>query len=253
MTLNVNGIRSALSKGLLEYLDIKKPEIVCFQEIKADEKQIPVVEFAMMGYQSFWFPALKKGYSGTGILTRIPSDYVKKGMDIEKYDNEGRFLRVDIGDITVVSVYHPSGSSGDERQAFKMQWLKDFHTYVRELRKERPKLVLSGDYNICHRAIDIHDPVRNKTVSGFLPEERAWMEQFLQDGFTDSFRFVNSQPHQYTWWSFRAGAKQKNMGWRIDYNMVTENMKNNISDSVIDASVNFSDHCPVFLDLRQLK
>lgn len=251
MTLNVNGIRSALSKGLLEYLDSKKPEIVCFQEIKAIEEQIPVIEFAMMGYQSYWFPAQKKGYSGTGILMKRSPDHVRKGMNIEKYDNEGRFLRVDIGDLTVVSVYHPSGSSGDERQAFKMQWLKDFHNYVRELRKERPKLVLSGDYNICHRAIDIHDPVRNKTVSGFLPEERAWMEQFLQDGFTDSFRFVNKEPHQYTWWSFRAGAKQKNLGWRIDYNIVTENLRNIISDSNIDPVVNFSDHCPVFLELSR--
>jgi exodeoxyribonuclease III len=250
MTLNVNGIRSAVSKGLFDYLEMKQPDIVCFQEIKAVVEQIPVIEFAMMGYHSFWFPAQKKGYSGTGILTKLNPDHVRKGMNNEKYDNEGRFLRVDIDDLTVVSVYHPSGSSGDERQAFKMQWLEDFHTYVRELRKERPLLVIAGDYNICHREIDIHDPVRNKTVSGFLPEERKWIDNFFNDGYVDTFRQINKEPHQYTWWSFRAGAKQKNLGWRIDYNVVTDNLKNNITNAYIDNQGSFSDHCPVILELN---
>jgi len=249
MTLNVNGIRSAISKGLLEYLDAEKPDVVCFQEIKALEEQIPVLEFQIRGYESFWFPAQKKGYSGTAILSKATPLKVHRGMDIPKYDYEGRFIRIDYQDLSVVSVYHPSGSSGDERQAFKMQWLADFHEYIRKLRNECPKLVISGDYNICHKAIDIHDPVRNKTVSGFLPEEREWMDQFFNDGFVDTFRHLNKNPDNYTWWSFRANAKQKNLGWRIDYNVITENMKSDISKVWIDPSVNFSDHCPAFLEL----
>lgn len=250
MTLNINGIRSGISKGFFEYLDTKMPDIVCLQEIKATEDQIPQFEFQAMGYQTFWFPAEKKGYSGTAVLTKIQPDRFVKGMNIEKYDREGRFIRIDIGELTIASIYHPSGTSGDERQAFKMQWLEDFHFYVNELKKERPKLILSGDYNICHREIDIHDPVRNKTVSGFLPEEREWMEQFFNNGYIDTFRYVNKEPHHYTWWSFRANSRQKNLGWRIDYNVVTDNLKDNITNAYIDNQVYFSDHCPVILELN---
>jgi exodeoxyribonuclease III len=249
MTFNINGIRSGISKGFLEYLQRLQPDVVCLQEIKAVEEQIPMIEFEAMGYQSCWFPAEKKGYSGTAILTKIQPDRFVKGMNIEKYDREGRFIRIDIGELTIASIYHPSGSSGDERQTFKMQWLEDFHQYVNELKKERPQLILSGDYNICHRAIDIHDPVRNKTVSGFLPEEREWMERFFNDGYIDTFRHVNKEPNQYTWWSFRANARQKNLGWRIDYNVITENLKEQISTAYIDNQVYFSDHCPVFLEI----
>ncbi len=249
LTLNINGIRSGISKGFIEYLQQVSLDVVCLQEIKASEDQIPQFEFEALGYQSSWFSAEKKGYSGTAILSRIEPERFVKGMNIEKYDREGRFLRMDFGELSVVSVYHPSGSSGDERQAFKMQWLDDFHRYVSSLRKERPKLIISGDYNICHRAIDIHDPVRNKTVSGFLPEEREWMEQFFSDGFIDTFRHVNKEPHHYTWWSFRANSRQKNLGWRIDYNVVTENLRQNIQHAYIDKDVYFSDHCPVILEL----
>lgn len=250
VTLNVNGIRSAISKGFLDYLDKTRPDIVCLQEIKASVEQIPEFEFVERGYYCYWFPAQKKGYSGTAILTRFEPDRVVMGMNLEQYDKEGRFIRIDIADLTIASVYHPSGSSGDERQSFKMQWLADFHQFVNVLRKERPKLVLSGDYNICHREIDIHDPVRNQTVSGFLPEERAWMENFFNDGFIDTFRFFNKKPHQYTWWSFRKNAREKNLGWRIDYNVVTDNLKENLVDAYIDDRVYFSDHCPVFLELK---
>jgi exodeoxyribonuclease-3 len=250
ITYNVNGIRAALNKNLAGWITAAAPDILCLQEIKADTDQIPLEVFEKLGYHHFWFPAQKKGYSGVAILSRPKPDDVEAGMGIEAYDNEGRFIRADFGDLSVVSVYHPSGSSGDERQAFKMQWLADFQSYVTELRQKRPKLVLSGDYNICHRPIDIHDPIRNATVSGFLPEEREWMEQFLAQGYTDTFRHLNKDPHHYTWWSYRANARRNNKGWRIDYNMTTENLSNEIAKARILPEAVHSDHCPVLLELN---
>jgi len=250
ITYNVNGIRAALNKNLAGWITAAAPDILCLQEIKADTDQIPLEVFEKLGYHHFWFPAQKKGYSGVAILSKPNPDDVEAGMGIEAYDNEGRFIRADFGDLSVVSVYHPSGSSGDERQAFKMQWLTDFQSYVAELRQKRPKLVLSGDYNICHRPIDIHDPIRNATVSGFLPEEREWMEQFLAQGYTDTFRHLNKDPHHYTWWSYRANARRNNKGWRIDYNITTQNLSNEIAKARILPEAVHSDHCPVLLELK---
>ena len=171
-------------------------------------------------------------------------------MGNPEYDDEGRFLRADFGDLSVVSVYHPSGTSGDERQDFKMKWLDFFRSYVNELRKSRPQLVISGDYNICHEAIDIHDPIRNAKSSGFLPEERQWFTEFLSDGYTDSFRHLVKEPHHYSWWSYRANAKQNNKGWRIDYHIVTENLNEKLKSVSIMPEVNFSDHCPIVIELN---
>ena len=250
ITYNVNGIRAAVGKGLIEWLQQTQPDVLCLQETKAQPEQIPVLEFEAAGYRCYSFSARKKGYSGVAILTRQEPDKVVCGMNLPVYDAEGRFIRADYGDLSVVSVYHPSGTSGDERQAFKMQWLSDFQDYVRALQKERPRLILCGDYNICHRAIDIHDPIRNATHSGFLPEERAWMEQFIQSGYIDTFRhFHPDEPGQYTWWSFRANAREKNLGWRIDYNMATANLKSRLQRSVILSSAMHSDHCPVLLEI----
>jgi len=249
ITYNVNGIRAAVGKGLVEWIESAAPDIVCLQETKAQPEQIPMMEFEMIGYKTYAFSAKKKGYSGVAILTKKEPGHVEYGMGIEKYDDEGRFLRADYGDISVVSVYHPSGSSGDHRQDFKMQWLSDFQNYVQELRKTRPKLIICGDYNICHQPIDIHDPIGNKNSSGFLPEEREWMSGFLDTGFVDSFRLLNHEPHQYTWWSFRANARANNKGWRIDYNMVSENLKDKISRVAILPMAKHSDHCPVVLEM----
>jgi exodeoxyribonuclease-3 len=249
ITYNVNGIRAAVRKGFMEWLEATNPDVVCIQETKAQPDQIPVFELEALGYQTFIHSAVKKGYSGVAILSKKQPDHIETGIGIEKYDNEGRFIRADFGDVSIISVYHPSGSSGDLRQDFKMQWLADFQDYVSELKKTRPQLIICGDYNICHRPIDIHDPVRNAKSSGFLPEEREWMSGFLDSGFIDSFRHLNKEPHQYSWWSYRANARANNKGWRIDYNMVTENLKDKIQRVAILPDAMHSDHCPVLLEI----
>jgi exodeoxyribonuclease III len=249
ISYNVNGIRAAINKGFLDWLVATNADVVCLQEIKAQTDQIPLLEFNERGYHHFWFPAEKKGYSGVAILSKKQPDHVEYGMGMPQYDREGRFLRADFGDVSVVSVYHPSGSSGGERQAFKMQWLNDFEKYVQQLRIKRPHLILSGDYNICHQAIDIHDPIRNATVSGFLPEEREWMTGFLSQGYVDTLRQLNKDPHHYSWWSYRANARNNNKGWRIDYHMITENLLPQLASARILPEARHSDHCPVVVEL----
>ena len=248
ISYNVNGIRAAQGKGLTEWLRQEDPDIVCFQETKAQPDQIPVLEFQELGYHTFWHSAQKKGYSGVGIISKQAPDNVIIGMGIEKYDQEGRVIRADFGDTSVLSIYHPSGTSGDERQDFKYGWLEDFLTFVLHLRETRPNLILSGDYNICHKEIDIHDPVRNATNSGFLPEERAWVSRFLDNGFIDTFRFFHPEvPHQYSWWSYRMNARDRNLGWRIDYHMASQSMESRLVSAGILPEAKHSDHCPVTL------
>lgn len=250
VSYNVNGIRSAISKGLFGWIGEYTPDVVCFQELKATPEQLPLIEIELLGYRHFWFPAQKKGYSGVGLLSKKEPDNVAFGMNNSKYDSEGRFLRADFGELSIVSVYHPSGTTGDERQAFKMEWLDFFRSYVKELRKERPYLVISGDYNICHEAIDIHSPETHETVSGFLPEERQWFTDFLGDGFIDSFRALHKEPERYSWWSYRANARENNKGWRIDYHILTENLKDRLIDADIFPNVRQSDHCPIMVELN---
>lgn len=249
ISYNVNGIRAAIGKGFIEWLDQSKADVICLQETKAQPEQIPIMEFESIGYQCFFHSAQKKGYSGVAILSKIKPDLVKPGIGIEEYDFEGRFIRADYGDLSVISVYHPSGSSGETRQAFKMKWLDDFQKKINELKKDRTKLIISGDYNICHKEIDIHDPIGNKNSSGFLPEEREWMSGFIESGFIDSFRQFNPEPHQYSWWSYRTRARDRNLGWRLDYHMATENLKSQLSTAEILQNVIHSDHCPVVVEL----
>jgi exodeoxyribonuclease-3 len=250
ITYNVNGIRAALNKNWIEWLKGSKADVVCLQEIKAHPEQLDLKIFEEAGYHHYWYPAQKKGYSGVAILCKQKPDHVVYGMGIEKYDQEGRFLRVDFGDISIASIYMPSGSSGEDRQAFKMVWLNDFTEYINRLKQERPKLILCGDYNICNKAIDIHNPKSNANTSGFLPEERAWFDAYLESGYVDTFREFNKQPHEYTWWSFRANSRAKNLGWRIDYNIVTNNLKDNLKGAHIMPNAMHSDHCPCVLDIE---
>ncbi|MBI9036617.1 MAG: exodeoxyribonuclease III [Bacteroidales bacterium] len=249
ISYNVNGIRAAIQKGLIDWIKVVDPDIICIQETKAQLHQIPIIDFEEAGYRGYWFSAQKKGYSGVGILTKKKPDNIVYGMNIEKYDFEGRFIRLDYGEISFVSVYHPSGSSGDLRQAFKMQWLDDFQNYINDLKKTRPNLILSGDYNICHEAIDIHDPIRNAKSSGFLPEERNWMTGFLNSGFIDTFRHLNKEPDNYSWWSYRANARARNLGWRIDYHMISNSLEDKLKRALILPDAKHSDHCPVVVEM----
>lgn len=254
ITYNVNGIRSAFSKNWLGWLQATDADVICLQEIKASPDQlVDLLLLEQMGYQHYWNPAEKKGYSGTAIFTRQTPTHIEYGCGMEDYDREGRIIRVDFEECSVMSAYFPSGSSGEERQEFKFRFLDDFQAYIDKLIVDYPKLVIAGDYNICHRPIDIHNPKSNANSSGFLPAEREWMENFINGGFIDSFRHFNSEPHQYTWWSFRANARNKNLGWRIDYNMVSKELGDHLKRAAILPEARHSDHCPVMLELSFTK
>lgn len=250
ISYNVNGIRSAIKKGLLDWLESCPADIICLQEVKAQQGQVDCSSITALGYHIDWFAAEKKGYSGVAILSKQAPDLVIAGSGMPQSDLEGRILRADYGDITLLNCYFPSGTSGDLRQTYKYQWLDEFEKYVAALRKKCPKLIICGDYNIAHKAIDIHNPTGNKKSSGFLPEERAWMDKFFESGFVDSFRFFNPDPHQYTWWSQRfPSVRLENKGWRIDYISVTESLKPALIGAAIYPDIKHSDHCPVYLEL----
>jgi exodeoxyribonuclease-3 len=249
LSYNVNGIRAALKKGFADWLQAADPDVLCIQETKALQEQVDTGVFEDLGYHHYWFSAQKKGYSGVAILTKKEPNKVVYGSGIDHMDFEGRILRVDFDEISVMSLYLPSGTNVD-RLDYKFKFMDEFQDYIEKLKKEIPNLVICGDYNICHEAIDIHDPVRNKTVSGFLPEERSWLDGFMRSGFIDSFRYLNSEPHQYSWWSYRANARNNNKGWRIDYALVSSPLKENISRSFILPEAKHSDHCPVGLELN---
>jgi exodeoxyribonuclease III len=249
ISYNVNGIRAAISKGFIPWLQLANPDVICLQEIKATPDQIPLLDFELAGYPyHYWYPAEKKGYSGVAILSKVKPNNIQFGTGIAHMDFEGRNIRVDFQELSVMSLYLPSGSN-IERIDHKFMYMDDFQNYVNELKKSIPNLVICGDYNICHEAIDIHDPVRNKTVSGFLPEERSWLDGFIKTGFIDSFRHLNKAPDQYTWWSYRAGARGNNKGWRIDYCMVSTPLKDRIKRAVILPEAKHSDHCPTMVEI----
>ena len=248
ITYNVNGIRAALKKGLDQWLSASKADIVCLQEIKAKPEQFDEVVFNDLGYRCYINSAEKPGYSGVAILSKIQPKHIEYGCGIEKIDFEGRVIRIDFENYSVMSVYFPSGSNS-ARQGFKMGFLALFHTYITALKKIIPNLIISGDYNICHQAIDIHNPKVNKNSSGFLPEEREWISQFIDSGFIDSFRHLNKDPHHYSWWSYRANARAKNLGWRIDYNMISTPLLPKLKRSQILPAARHSDHCPVLVEL----
>ncbi|MDA8572366.1 exodeoxyribonuclease III [Flavobacteriaceae bacterium] len=250
VSYNVNGIRAALKKGFLEWLVATDPDVICLQEIKAQEDQLDLSVFEAAGYPyNYWFSAQKKGYSGVAILSKTEPKNIVFGTGIESMDYEGRNIRADFAGVSVMSLYLPSGTN-IQRLEHKFEYMELFQSYINALKKELPNLVICGDYNICHEAIDIHDPVRNKNVSGFLPEERAWMSSFLNSGFVDAFRELNKTPHQYSWWSYRANARANNKGWRLDYTLVSNPLKENIKRAVILSEAVHSDHCPVLLELN---
>jgi exodeoxyribonuclease-3 len=250
ISYNVNGIRAAITKGFIEWLQHANPDVICLQEIKASEDQVPVSDFEKAGYPyQYYYPATKKGYSGVAVLSKIKPNNVVFGTGIAHMDFEGRNLRLDFEGLSVMSLYLPSGTNSD-RLDHKFMYMDDFQSYIDKLKKEIPNLVICGDYNICHQAIDIHDPIRNAKVSGFLPEERAWLDTFMKNGFIDSFRFFNKQPDQYSWWSYRAGSRGNNKGWRIDYCLVSETLKDRLKRALILPEAKHSDHCPVLVEIE---
>ncbi|MGB0837272.1 MAG: exodeoxyribonuclease III [Flavobacteriaceae bacterium] len=249
LSYNVNGIRAAIKKGFVEWLEAANPDILCIQETKAQPEQIDNSLFEALGYECYWFSAQKKGYSGVGILTKIKPKHVEYGTGIETMDFEGRNLRLDFEDFSVMSMYLPSGTNA-ARLDFKLNYMDEFLLYSEELRKEHPNLIVCGDYNICHEAIDIHNPKQNKNTSGFLPVEREWLTRFMETGFVDSFRHFVKEPDHYSWWSYRANARNNNKGWRIDYNMVSVAMQDRMTRAFILPEAKHSDHCPVGVEIQ---
>ena len=245
ISYNVNGLRAAIKKGFMEWLRAAQPDVLCLQEIKAHEAQLELQLFEDAGYEyHHWFPAQKKGYSGVAILSRKKPNHVEFGTGLHHMDAEGRNLRVDFDELSVMSLYLPSGTN-DARLQFKLDYMAEFQEYVDALRKDLPRLLICGDYNICHEAIDIHNPVQNKNTSGFLPVERQWIGDFIKSGFIDTFRHLNKDPHHYSWWSYRANARNNNKGWRIDYCMASEPLEPHIQRAFILPEAWHSDHCPV--------
>jgi exodeoxyribonuclease-3 len=250
ISYNVNGIRAAMNKGLIEWLKTDPADIICIQETKALKDNVNHQSITDLGFHDYWFSAQKKGYSGVAVFTKILPDKVEYGTGHKVSDDEGRVLQLDFGDLRLINAYFPSGTSGDERQGFKYQWLDEFFSYLENLKKTHPKLILCGDYNIAHKEIDIHDPKGNKKSSGFLPEERSWMDKFITGGWIDSFRQFHEEPHHYSWWSQRfPSVRLENKGWRIDYINVTDPLKGNLLKAEIYPNVKHSDHCPIYLEL----
>jgi exodeoxyribonuclease-3 len=249
MTLNINGVRAGATKGFFDYLAKVSPDIVCLQEVKAQVDQLTDPVYSPKGYHVHYVAAQKKGYSGVAIYSKQKPDNIITTMGHPVLDNEGRYLQFDFGNLSVVSLYLPSGTTGDERQAVKMQLLQDYLDILKQQIKSGREFIICGDVNIAHQPIDLKNWKSNQKNSGFLPEERAWLDDlFNQVGFVDAFRVVNQEPDQYTWWTYRARAWENNVGWRIDYHLVTPGLKDSIQSASIYKDERFSDHAPLILD-----
>lgn len=249
ISYNVNGIRAAIRKNLINWIKTADPDVICLQEIKANPAQFNPTDFESLGYHCFWYPAQKKGYSGVAILSKIKPQNVIWGCGHKAFDDEGRILKAEFKSLNIFSCYFPSGSSGEIRQQFKIDFLNFFYSFIKKNYYQDYNLI-SGDFNICHKAIDIHNPITNKNTSGFLPEEREWLSKFLDLGYIDTFRFINNNPEWYSWWSYRANARNNNKGWRIDYHLLSKGLKGSIKNAEILTNIHHSDHCPILLDLN---
>lgn len=250
-TLNVNGIRSAAKKGLFDWLVLQPATVVCLQEVRAQPDELPDEIQNPEGYTGYFHSAEKKGYSGVAIYTRKLPENVQIGLGWPEFDAEGRYLRVDFPDLSVISLYLPSGSSGPERQQIKFTVMERFSEVLQQLRQERREFIICGDWNIAHQNIDLKNWRSNQKNSGFLPEERAWLDQvFGEKGFVDAFRVINHEAEQYTWWSNRGQAWAKNVGWRIDYHVITPGLKDKIKSASIFKTQRFSDHAPLTITYK---
>ena len=251
ISVNLNGIRSAERKGFFPWMLQQNVDVVCMQETKAQEHQLPPEVYHPDGYHAYFHDAEKKGYSGVGLYCRTEPDNVVEGLGWPDVDAEGRYIQADFGKLSVISLYLPSGSSGDERQAVKFDFMARFMDVLRAYRRKRREFIICGDWNIVHKEIDIKNFKSNQKNSGCLPEERAWLDRlFTEVGYVDAFRVVNQAPHQYTWWSNRGQAWANNVGWRIDYQVVTPGLKDKIAGASIYKDERFSDHAPLIVDYR---
>lgn len=248
---NVNGIRAVEKKGFSEWLIQNDADFYCLQETKANEEQLDLFLKSPKGYQSFFFSAKKAGYSGTAIYTKHEPLNVEYGMGLPEFDDEGRILRIETKNFHLISAYFPNSQREAERLPYKLKFCDSLKRYCDELVKKGKGVILSGDYNIAHTEIDLKNPKTNTKNAGFLPEERAWMTSFLNNGYVDTFREFEKGPHHYSWWSYRPGVREKNIGWRIDYHCVDESLKDRLKNAQIRPEVIGSDHCPVYLELKK--
>jgi len=250
ISYNVNGIRAALNKGFIDWMKTDPADVICLQETKASKDNVEHTLITELGYKDYWYSAQKKGYSGVAVFTKIEPTNVVYGTGHTVSDDEGRVLQLDFGDVRLINAYFPSGTTGDIRQTFKYEWLNEFFSYLEKLKQTHPKLILCGDYNIAHKEIDIHNPKGNVKTSGFLPDERAWLDKFFLNGWVDAFRELHPEPHHYSWWSQRfPKVRQENKGWIIDYINITSALKNDLKDAEILPDVKHSDHCPVYIEI----
>jgi len=251
ISYNVNGLRAALKKDLLEWIKKEDPDLFCIQESKSQVEQVPAEIFENLGYHAYWHSAEKKGYSGVVTYSKRKASKVVEGMGMGKYDLEGRVLRTDYKDLTLVNLYLPSSSSGEERHKFKMEFLDDFGVWAKKLLKKRKQLIIVGDYNIVRLDIDIHNPTRKDKPPGFRPEERAWLQNWFDKDFVDAYRVLHpDQTDEYSWWSYRAGARKNNKGWRIDYISVSPKLENNITAVRHGHEAMHSDHAPIIMEMN---
>ncbi|HEY0195950.1 MAG TPA: exodeoxyribonuclease III [Methanobacterium sp.] len=246
---NVNGVRAVHKKGFKDWFTQEQPDILCLQETKATRKQFPPDIRRIEGYHTYFSEAERKGYSGVALYTKIKPEKVEKGLGVDVFDWEGRTIIADYGDFVLLTIYFPNGKMSPERLQFKMDFYDTFLEYADKLRDEGKNLVVCGDLNTAHKEIDIARPKENSRISGFLPEERAWIDKFLSHGYVDTFREFNEKPEQYSWWSYRSRARERNVGWRLDYFFVNKEFMNHVESSYILDDVMGSDHAPIGLDL----
>lgn len=246
---NVNGIRAAEKKGFLDWLERESPDIVCVQETKAQKEQLSESLLKPKGYFTYWHSAEKKGYSGVATFSKKEAVSVTYGCGEKRFDEEGRVLMTEFEEFVLLNIYFPNGGRGDERVRYKLEFNDHILDVVNELRSFEKKVITCGDYNIAHKEIDLADPVRNAKVSGFLPEERAWLDKWVEHGQVDTFRLFCDKPEKYTWWDMRTRARERNAGWRIDYHFVSDDLAAFVRNAEIHAETQGSDHCPISLEL----
>jgi len=249
LSWNVNGLRAVHNKSFLPWFKSEAPDILCLQETKAHPNQLPPELLEVAGYQAYFVSAERKGYSGVALYSRIKPESIKTGLDIERFDLEGRTLIAEYKQFTLFNIYYPNGKASRERLQYKMDYYEAFLGYLLTIKNKKRNIIICGDVNTAHKEIDLARPRENEKVSGFLPEERAWLDRLVEHGFMDTFRLHNDQPGQYTWWDMKSRARERNIGWRIDYFFVSDNLKKNVTEAFIMPEVAGSDHCPVGIEI----